>query len=258
MIRKTFRSLSGIFSDVAQRKANAARARQSGADPAAEPSVDAYADSCAQVAAAFAADGYRYAKSGPHLTKKMGAFSYRISFQSSRHNIPGQHVSLAVAANVGSRELEAWRKSQPLARRRDDWLAGGLIHLLGTDLTYVTWDVADAALRPAVIADVAAFIRSVALPYFARFEEPAKLIAELEVADIPAVDIGDAVECALCFSGPESAKKILRRFAAERPNLAGAIRQAEKRIQEEGHTKYFPTAYADQVAFLRSAYSLTE
>ena len=130
--------------------------------------------------------------------------------------------------------------------------------MLGTDLTYVTWDVADAALRPAVIADVAAFIRSVALPYFARFEEPAKLIAELEVADIPAVDIGDAVECALCFSGPESAKKILRRFAAERPNLAGAIRQAEKRIQEEGHTKYFLTAYADQVAFLRSAYSLTE
>jgi hypothetical protein len=169
MLRKTFNSLSGVFSDVAQRKAAAARARQSGADPAAEPSADAYADSCAQIAATFAADGYRYAKSGPHLTKKIGVFSYRISFQSSRHNIPGQHVSLAVAANVWSKELEAWRKSQPLARRRDDWIAGGLIHLLGTGLTYVTWDVADAALRPAVITDVVAFIRSVAIPYFARF-----------------------------------------------------------------------------------------
>src|SRR5882724_9777993 len=138
MLRKTFTSLSGVFSDVAQKKTDAARARQSGANSNAEPSADAYADSCAQIAAAFVADGYRYAKSGPHLTKKMGGFSYRISFQSSRHNIPGQHVSLAVAANVWSKELEDWRRRQPLARRQDDWVAGGLIHLLGTGLTYVT------------------------------------------------------------------------------------------------------------------------
>jgi hypothetical protein len=135
MLRKTFTSLRGVFSDVAQRKSDAARARQSGGDSSAEPPSEVYSAACAEIASAFTDVGFRFSKSGPLLTKKEGSFSYRISFQSSRHNIPGQHVSLSVAANVRSKKIEEWRKRQPVSRRSDDWVAGGLIHLLGTGLT---------------------------------------------------------------------------------------------------------------------------
>jgi hypothetical protein len=125
-------------------------------------------------------------------------------------------------------------------------------------LTYVAWNLADAEQRPAVIADAISFIRSVALPYFARFEDMERLISDLEAADVPALEIGDAAELALCFSGEASANKILARFVRERPSLAGAIFEAEKKIREEGFKKHYLTAYADQVAFLRSAYRLSE
>lgn len=258
MLRKSYTSLRGVFSDIAQRKSDAARSRQSGGDSTAEAPGDVYAAACAEIAAAFTGAGYRYSKSGPHLTRKEGDFCFRVSFQSSRHNIPGQHVSLSVAANVRSKKIGEWRQRQPIVRRSDDWVAGGLIHLLGTGLTYVAWDLADAAQRPATIADVVSFIRSVAVPYFARFEDVQKLVTELEAADVPAVDIGDAVEFALCFSGEVSAKKILARFVRERPNLGEAILEAERKIKEEGFKKHYLTAYADQVAFLRSAYRLSE
>ena len=74
--------------------------------------------------------------------------------------------------------------------------------------------------RSAVIADIVAFIRGVALPFFARFEDPKELISALQFADVPAVGIADAVELALCFADKSSAKKILSRFISERADLA--------------------------------------
>jgi hypothetical protein len=255
MPRNDFNSPREVFSDIAQRKADAAHARQAGADPAAEPSAQVYAESCARIAAAFAAEGFRYAKSGPHLTRKAGIFSHQISFHSSYHNIPGRHVSLSAAARVRAKKLEEWRKLQPRSWRSDDWLAGGMIHLLGTDRAYITWELADASSRPATTADIVACLGGVVLPYFARFEEPARLIAELERAHVPACQLPDAVELALCFSGPASAKKIIRRFVDSRPDLAESIREAETRVAREG-AKRHPAGYAEEVAFLRFTYGL--
>lgn len=256
MFHKAFTALAEVFSDTARRKREAAIARETGTDPTAEPPAVVYDRSCAQVAAAFAQEGYRYAKSGPHLTKKEGAFTYQIHFQTSHHNIAGQHVMLSVAANVRCRQLAEWRKSQPAARRQGDWLAGGLIHLLGTDLAYITWDLADASLRPQTIDDVVSTLRKIVLPYFDRFKEPSRLVAQLEAADVPALGISDAVECALSFAGRTSAERILRRYVSAHPEFTMAIQEAEQKILSEGLDKFAVKTYADQVAYLRAVYKL--
>lgn len=257
MTRNAFTSIRDTFSDIAKRKGDAARARREGTPEGVEHSSEVYSASCARIATAFADRGFRYAKSGPHLTRKENGFTYTISFQTSYHNIPGQHVALSVAANVRSKKIKEWRVKQPRSRRKDDWVAGGLIHLLGTDLTYVSWDLAGRESREATLTDVISFIESVALPYFESFKVPGSLVAHFEHHDFPAMDIGDQVEFALCFAGRDKAETILNRFITERADLAEDIQKAEERIRTEGHISHFLTRYDELVAFLRSAYQLT-
>jgi hypothetical protein len=106
---KTYDRLSDLFSNIALRKRQAAEARFAGTPSNVEHSSDVYAQSCARVAASLAEDGFRYAKSGPHLTKKNGDFSYRIAFQTSHNNIPGEHVALWMYASVRCPDLKRWR-----------------------------------------------------------------------------------------------------------------------------------------------------
>jgi hypothetical protein len=256
MLHNSFIRISDVLTDIARRKSAAGRARQSGDVASSEVPAEVYANVCAQIAASFTEEGYRYAKSGPHLTKKTGDLTFRISFQSSHHNVPGRHICLRVAAVVRSKRLEEWRQAQPRALRCDDWVAGGLIHLLGLRAAFIEWELADADARPAVIADAREVIRRVALPYLAAFTDPSRLIGAVEIGDVPAFQVGDAVEFALCFSDKAHARKILQRFVTERPDLATAIREAEEKIRREGYPRHLSTAYADQVAFLRAAYAL--
>lgn len=258
MSRNAFTSLRETISDIANRKSEATKARREGTPEGVEHSSDVYAQSCAKIAEHFVEHGFRYAKSGPHLTRKRNGFSHRVSFQTSYHNIPGKHVSLSVAANVRSKRLKEWRENQEHARRSDDWVGGGMIHLLGTDLTYITWEMADPKERENTISDVVSFIESVTLPYFGYFDRPSELIDRFQKQDFPAMDIADLVEFTLCFGSQDEAQRILDRYVTERSDLAPDIENAEERIREEGYPPYHLTKYADLVAFLRSAYALNK
>src|SRR5438034_4241270 len=86
--------LAAIIRRVLFRSQRAAEMRRSGA-PAELPEPSAvFQDACAAIAQALQPDGFRYAKSGPHLTRKAGDFTHRISFQSSAHNVRGEYVAL--------------------------------------------------------------------------------------------------------------------------------------------------------------------
>jgi len=257
MSRNAFTSLRDTISDIAKRKTNAARARAKGSSNESEHSSVVYAESCAKIAERFEAKGFRYAKSGPHFTRKKDNFTHKVSFQTSYHNIPGQHVSLSVAANVQSPKLKKWRESQQHSFRQDGWVGGGMIHLLETDLAYISWDLANPDERKKTIDDVISFIDAVAIPYFNSFNHLKNIIKEFETRNFPAMDIASMVEFALCFDSKEGAQSILDRYVRERLDLWQDIEKAEIEFKANGFPDYHITKYADQVAFLRSAYKLT-
>ena len=90
--------LAAIIRDTALRKQRAAEMHRSGAPEELPEPGAVFRDVCAAIGQALAADGFRYAKSGPHLTRKAGDFTYRISFQSSAHNVRGEYVALWIHA----------------------------------------------------------------------------------------------------------------------------------------------------------------
>ena len=46
-----------------------------------------YLSACAEIASHLEADGFRYARSGPHCTRRAGDWQQRIAFHSSHHNV---------------------------------------------------------------------------------------------------------------------------------------------------------------------------
>src|SRR5215831_6898717 len=146
--------------------------RSSTSPPSAMSSRLVYLQSCSQIAAAFAADGFKYAKSGPHLTKHSSRFLFRIAFQSSQDHMAGAHSVLLMHANVWSHTLRAWRVAQTRAHRQDGHVAGGMAHLLDRKLSRIEWKLADPANRNQSVRDAVRFIRSRMLVYFAQFEDP--------------------------------------------------------------------------------------
>jgi len=220
-----------------------------------EPARDVYLDSCAQIAAAVAPHGFKYTESKQRCHREHRGFGNTINFQSSRYNASGRHVQLWMHATVSSHVLQAWRAERLPAELSTEYLAGGMVHLLGTRYAFVQWELADPADRAATIADAVSFIHDEVLPYFSLFEEPATLIARLMDQTLPGLDLRPSVEFAYCYGSKEQAQLVLDRFIRERPDLHDAIIIEQSRASPS--LLMAPTSYAEQVAFLRTQYRLT-
>ena len=255
-MRKLFHNIEEVFADTGARKAVAARARPTASPGATEPPRDIYLTACRQIAEAFVGDGYRFAKSGPHFTKRGDPCSYHVSFQSSVNNIPGQHVVLWMHANVRSLKLRDWRRQQAHPHRDDDWVAGGMVHLLNRKHAMIEWELADPSRRGATIEDAIQFVRTEVFSYFRKFGDPPALIEELCTKDVNAFGVASSVEFALCFGSREQAQRILDRYVAQRPDLRDKIETETQTVRREGFSEFFATSYTDQVAWVRIAYDL--
>jgi hypothetical protein len=168
-MRKLFHKIEEVFADTAARKAEAARARTIGSSDTTVSSRDVYINACRQIAEPFVGDGYKFAKSGPHFTKKDDQFSFRVAFQSSHNNIPGKHVVLWMHANVRSPKLGNWRRQQSKPYRNDDWVPGGMVHLLNRRHAMIEWELAHDSTREGTIEDAINFVRTEVIPYFHKF-----------------------------------------------------------------------------------------
>jgi hypothetical protein len=131
-----------------------------------------------------------------------------------------------------------------------------MVHLL-KDNRFIEWNLAHQDKRATVIADAIDFVRLVVLPYFERFSDPGVLISDLGQREIPAFEIASSVEFALCFGTKKEARHVLDRFVMERRDLWEQIEQATLAFREQGLPAYQVTTYADQVAWVRTAYGLT-
>lgn len=252
-IRKESRSIGDLVSDTAQRKRRAAQARTAGTHADVEPSRDVYLAACAAIAAHFEPAGYKYAKSGPHARRRSGEFTFQIAFQSSSHNIPGQHVRLCIHGTVFSRRLEQWRERQPNVHP-SDYVAGGQIGNLQPDHCWIDWELADPAERHAAIADAIATIERLALPYFALFEEVSALCLRLVDDDLPSMTIDRVIEFLMCFADQPSARAAATNFLRRRPDLVRSYCRDYQRYTERGLDWSHPSGYAKQLAFASVAF----
>ena len=257
MGRKTYHNPKEISYKTAIQKNRAAKFRNTGDKRTLEHSSEVYSKSCAALAKTFEKDGFTYAKSGPHFSKKSGQTRYIVSFQSSVNNIPDEYVALRMASIVRSKRLKEWRNSQSRPLRSDDWVAGGLVNRICEDIFYLEWDLSDKRTREDTLADVESLIRNRVLPWFNQFENPSELIETLTKQSIPAIDIGDSVEFASCYGSMDSAQKILDRFVQDRVDLIDEIRSSIERYSTAGIPHYQLTSYADKVAFLHLQYGFS-
>ena len=60
---------------------------------------------CDELGEYYLEHGFKYSRSGPHLTKKISDIKLKISFSSSRSNMPGQSVALEIIPNFESVSL---------------------------------------------------------------------------------------------------------------------------------------------------------
>jgi hypothetical protein len=243
-----------VVLDIARRKRDAAAFRRSGKPIGVEESRDVYRYACQAIAGHFEPLGFKYRKTHPHFLRKDLVFEYRVSFQSSRNNVPGQHVRLWMHAGVHSKKLQLWRESQAIPNIRTDYVAGGMVNLL-TKQPMIQWELADPISRESVIADAVTFIRDVVLPFFDQFKDVKALLADLPNRPYShAFPLRDSVEFALSFGDRDSAQRILDRFLKERPDLLVDVAKVEQVGFE--HPTFGPGNYAEQVVFMRQSYGL--
>jgi hypothetical protein len=209
---------------------------------------DVYAAGCRSIADALAADGFTYAKSSQTATRKGRDFTFRISFQSSHHNIRGELVALWIHAVIYSPTLKKWRGRHPHVGGSWDRVAGGQIGNLVSPHSWMEWNLGPPADRERQIADAVATIRRIALPYFTRFEDVPGLVARLATEAVPSFDLDDTLDFLMCFGDPadaaRAARGVLRRFPEARQEYPAAL----ARIRDEGAPDHGLTTYGEILA----------
>ena len=109
--------------------------------------------------------GYRYARSGPHATRRRTHISSKVYFSSSHLNVAGELVVLHISLQVLDAQLGTWRRDQPTPRRTDDVVATWhLGHLLDPP-RWLEWNLASARDRSATIADIETTLHDAGLEF---------------------------------------------------------------------------------------------
>lgn len=208
---------------------------------------EVFANACAQIAARLTDAGFRFAKSGPHATRKSGEFTFQVGFQSSHRNVAGAIVKLWIHGTVFSKKIEVWRKTYPLLHGAD-YVAGGQIGNLTDQTFWHDWNLADPSTRASVIEAATQTVLSVALPYFSQFEDLDGLVAKAKAADIPSMTIDRVVEFLMCFANQVAARDAAASFLERHPNLVSNYIRDFRRYGERGLESRHASGYAAQLA----------
>jgi hypothetical protein len=213
-----------------------------------------YLAACEAIARHFEDRGFRFAKSGPHMSRRSDAFRFVVSFGPSRYNAAGVTVTLVVYAHVHSATLGSWRKARNLPG--DDYLAAGNLGNLRQEHAWLDWDVGQPETRDDVIADVVAAIQSIAMPYFAHFEGEEKLVELLESGGMPGCAGLSPIEWLLATGREASAVRHGRALFATEEWLPRSYQREVKRYQAEGTDRGPYTGLAEGLAYATVAFGL--
>lgn len=199
------------------------RAGQFQAVPAdTELVADVVQSCCGAVAAAFAAEGFRWAKSGLRFSRKVGPFTQIVSFQSDSANTSGHHVAVAMHAQVKSTALEKWRKDNGgVADDASLWITQ--VGYLSPAHEYLKWQLADPATRAAEIQSMIDTVRKLVLPAFdacSSMESLSdRLLERREITRYP----DWALDIALWADNKNAAKGLIKMLLETRPDVAAIV-----------------------------------
>jgi hypothetical protein len=153
-----------------------------------ENTREVYLSACENIANVYLSYGFKYSKSGQHLTlrQKDNEFIYKISFQSSHYNIPGINVAISVCANILSHKYKKWKlenKNELNLKNEselNEYICGGNIGNLRKDKKYLKWNTGKIETREKEIENIIDSINKLAIPFFHHFNNMDKLKHELE------------------------------------------------------------------------------
>jgi len=215
-----------------------------------------YLAACTEIAETLHPLGFKFTPSGPHAQRQDEEFTYRVSFQSSRHNIAGDYVALWIHANVLSKRLKKWRVSQAHPLFISDGVAGGQIGNLVSPHSWRDWNIAGKS-GASVLADAISTVKSIALPYFAQFADIPRVCQLLQNEELPAMGTPQAIEFLLCFADRTAADTALDRFFRSRPELLDDYHRYLLEFQSNGLPEVRRTGFAYELAFATLGYGLT-
>jgi len=239
--------LDRIIRETALRKQRAAQMRSAGTPEGFEEPSTVYQAACAVIGQGLATEGFRYAKSGPRLTRKAAEFTHQVSFQSSHNNVRGEFIALWIHAIVLSRAVKAWRQGYD-PQTSWDFVAGGQIGNLDPQPGWSEWNLADPQGRPAAIDDAIGTIRSTALPFFALFTDRSSALKTLDQWPKPGIEIVPAIELALSYDDRPRAQSLLKRFFDARQDLLPEYHAKLVEFRTSGLPPYRDTAYGAVLA----------
>jgi hypothetical protein len=222
---RELRSFAATLASIAQRKTAAGHARRAGTPPGGERPRELFLRAADAVAARIAPSGFRYARSGPHATRRSGGLSYQLSFGSSHNNVAGAYVAFKVAALVSSSELRAWRRAQPRSRGDSAGVTASSLNGLMDEPGWIEWNLAAADPDDAV-DDICSHIERWILPWFAWFERPDELAARLTEGDLPAFSGASPVEYLLSIGRRDAAMAHARWWLGRDPETEARVRSA--------------------------------
>ena len=177
--------------------------------PGTERPRDVFMGAVEELVEPLVADGYRYARSGPHATRRRGHVTSKVYFASSHLNVPGELVSLHISLQVLDAKLGKWRRQQPRPRRPDDVVATRhLGHLLDPP-RWLDWNLASLNERRATVADVENMLQTVGLPFVHGLVED--LAGDPDPAVLAArVDSEALIEYYVCADRAEETEPLIR------------------------------------------------
>lgn len=176
---------------------------------------EVYLQSCANICKPFESEGFRFAKSGPRMSKKSGDFIFEVSFQSSHYNTTGQSVAIWIHANVLSNAMKHWRSKNKTLVSESRYVAGGQIGNLIKPASWLEWNVARSEFREHKIQTAVDAVRNIALPYFSAFEDVPQLCKRLASEAIPCMDIQNRLDFLACYSNANAVHAAARQFVME-------------------------------------------
>jgi hypothetical protein len=213
-----------------------------------------YIAACEAIASHFEDRGFRFAKSGPHMSRRSDPFKFVVSFGSSPYNTAGVSVTVEVYAHVHSATLRAWRKARDLPG--DDYLAAGNLGNLRHERAWLDWDVGRPETRDDVIAEVVAAIESIAVPYFERFEDEERFVQLLESGGMPGCAGLSAIEWLLATGRQSSAVRHGHALLATEEWLPRSYQREVKRYETEGIDRGPYAGLAEGLAYATVAFGL--
>ncbi len=229
-----------------------------------EPPRDVFLGACATIAARFAAEGFRYAKSRQRFSRVAGDFVYGIWFQSSHYNSRGVHVALWIHAQVTSPRLKRWRAQHPSVGDVSDAVGGGQIgnlvptrSVLGLTVSrpdWLEWDLASPAHRSAQIDDAEAKIRQLALPLFAAFDDVPTLCNRLQRQEVPGIWDWALFDFLACFASVTAARNAAVRLLADYPAARRDYVRFLREWRQNGLPRHTPTGIGSIVAAASCCY----